>query len=94
MLHEINDNYCGQDFESHPSIIDIHHNYRDINTSLSFDFCCTNCVQVETLLEEVNVSKSSGPDMIPPRLFEAAATGEPIANIFNTSDAEGCYLSV
>ena len=94
MLHAINDNYCGQDFESHPSIIAIHHYYRDINTSFSFDFCFTNCVQVETLLREVNVSKSSVPDLIPRRLFEAAAIGEPIANIFNTSDAQGCYPSV
>lgn len=90
MLHEINYNYCGQDFESHPSIIAIHHYY----TSFSFDFCITNCVQVEALLKKVNVNKSSVPDMIPPRLFEAAAIGEPIANIFNTSDGQGCYPSV
>ena len=51
-------------------------------------------MQVETLLKEVNVNKSSFPVMIPPRLFEAAAIGEPIANIFNTSDAQGCYPSV
>ena len=51
-------------------------------------------MQVETLLKEVNVSKSSGPDMIPLQLIEAAAIGEPIANIFNTSDAHVCYLSV
>ena len=51
-------------------------------------------MQVETLLKEVNVNKSSVPFMIPPRLFEAAAIGEPIANIFNTLDAQGCYPSV
>ena len=51
-------------------------------------------MQVETLLKEVNVSKSKGPDMILPRLIEAAAIGEPIGNIFNTSDAHVGYPSV
>ena len=79
-----------------PSIIAIHQHYRDINTPLSFDFHCTNCVQVEKLLKEVNVSKSSGHDMIPPRLIKASAAviAEPIANIFNASIAQGCYPSV
>ena len=33
---------------------------------------CTSCVQVETVLKEVNVSKSSGHDMMPPRLITGA----------------------
>lgn len=46
----INDSDYGQDFENHPSILAIHEHYRDINTPLSFDFHCTNGVQVEKLL--------------------------------------------
>ena len=78
------------------SIIVIHQHFRDMNTSLSFDFCCANCVQVEKLHKEINVSKSSGHDMIPPRLIKAlaAAIAESIANIFNASIAQGCYPSV
>ena len=43
----------------------------------------------------VNVSKSSGHDLIPPRLIKAsaAAIAEPIANMFNASIAQGCYPS-
>ena len=65
-------------------IIAIHQNYRDINTPLSFDFHCIICVQVENLLKEVNVSKSSGHDVIPPRLIKASAAtiAESIANIY------------
>lgn len=65
-------------------------------TSLSFDFHCTNSVQVEKLLKEVNESRSTGHDMIPPRLIKAsaAAIAEPIADIFNASVAQGCYPSV
>ena len=61
----------------------------DMNTSLSFEFCCANCVQIEKLHKEINVSKSSGHDMIPPRLIKAlvAAIAESIANIFNASIA-------
>ena len=79
----------GQVFEKHPSIIAIHQHYRDINTPLSFEFHCTNGVQVEKLLKEVNVGKSSGHDMIPPRLIKSSAAliAEPIANIFNASIA-------
>ena len=78
------------------SIIVIHQHFRDMNTSLSFDFCCANCVQVEKLHKKINVSKSSGHDMIPPRLIKAlaAAIAESIANIFNASIAQGCYPSV
>ena len=54
------------------------------------------CMQVEKLLKAVDVSKSSGHDMIPSRLIKAsaAAIAEPIANIFNASIAPGCYPSV
>ena len=66
------------------------------NTPLSFDFHSTNCVQIEKLLKEVDVSKSSGHDMLPPRLIKASATAiaEPIADILNASIAEGCYPSI
>ena len=90
------DSDYGEGFENHPSVIAIREHYRDINTPFSFDFHCTNCVQVEKLLKEVNVGKSSGHDMIPPRLIKALADAiaEPIANIFNASIAQGCYPSV
>ena len=52
--------------------IDIHHCHSDIHTSLSIDFCSTNCEQVETVLKEVNVSKSNGHEMIPRRLITGA----------------------
>ncbi|PFX12312.1 Flap endonuclease 1-A [Stylophora pistillata] len=92
----INDNNYGQDLENHPSILAIHEHYRDFNTPLSFDFHCTNSVQVEKLIKEVNVSKSSGHDMIPPRVIKASAAviAEPIAHMFNGSIAQGCYASV
>ena len=87
---------CPKTFVHDCSIIAIHEHYRDINTPLSFDFYCTNCVQVEKLLKEVNVSKSSGHDMIPPRLIKASpvAIAEPISHIFNASISQGCYPSV
>ena len=63
----IDDIDYGQDFENHPSIIAILEHFRDINMPLSFDFHFTNYVQVEKLLKDVNASKSSGHDMLPPR---------------------------
>ena len=53
-------------------------------------------MQVEKLLNEVNMSKSSGHDTIPPRLIKASAAviAEPIANINNASITQGCSPSV
>lgn len=53
-------------------------------------------MQVEKLRKEVNVSRSTGHDMIPPRLIKAsaAAIAEPIADIFHASIAQSCYPSV
>ena len=62
----IEDSDYGQDFENHPSIIAINEHFRDINTPLSFDFCYTNYVQIEKLLKDVNASKPSGHDILPP----------------------------
>lgn len=62
----IEDSDYGQDFENHPSIIAINEHFRDINTPLSFDFRYTNYVQVEKLLKDVNASKPSGHDILPP----------------------------
>ena len=50
---QINDSDYGQDLENHLSIIAIHQHYRDINTSLSFDFHWTNSVQLKNCLKKI-----------------------------------------
>lgn len=46
-----------------------------------------NEAQVEIALLDVNVNKSCGHDMLPPRLVRESAG---IANILNTSIEQGC----
>jgi len=60
-----------------------------------FDSHYTSYVQVENLLKDVNATKSSGQNILPPQLIKAsaAAIAKPVANIFNASIAQGCYPS-
>ena len=60
-----------------------------------FDPHYTSYVPVEKLLRDVNATKSSGQNILPPQLIKAsaAAIAKPIANIFNASIAQGCYPS-
>ena len=85
----------GQFFENHPSIRAIHEKNRAANAPLCFNFEHINQAQVERSLLDVNVHKSCGHDMLPPRLVKESATviAEPITNILNTSIDQGCYPS-
>ena len=60
-----------------------------------FDSHYTSYVPVEKLLRDVNATKSSGQNILPPQLIKAsaAAIAKPIPNIFNASTAQGCYPS-
>ena len=62
---------------------------------LCFNFEKINQAQVERALLDVNVHKSCGHDMLPPRLVKESATviAKPITNILNTSIEQGCYPS-
>ena len=72
-----------QDYEKHLSILAIH----ECNTKGYFKFQHTNQALVEKLLQNINVCKSCGHDMISPRLLKelAAVIAGPIANIINSS---------
>ena len=58
-----------------------------------FSFHHTSKSQVETLLKDINVRKSPGHDMIPPRLMKdaAAVIADPLTSIFNYPIENCCY---
>ena len=82
----------GEDFANHPSIKAIFEN-RGTDELACFSFHRTSKLQVETLLKEINVRKSPGHDMIPPRLVKdaAAVIADPLTSIFNYSIENCCY---
>ena len=84
-----------QHFENHPSIRAIYENNRTTGAQLPFNFVHTNQAQVERALLDVNVGKSCGHDMLPPRLVKesAAVIAKPITNILNAFIEQGCYPS-
>ena len=77
----------GQFFENHSSIRAIHEKYRAADALLCFNFDHINQAQVERTLLDVNVHKSCGHDLLPPRPVKESATviAKPITNILNTS---------
>lgn len=85
----------GQHFENHPNIRAIHEKNRATGAPLCFNFEHISQAQVERALLDVNVHKSCGHDILPPRLVKesAAVIAKPIANILNTSIEQGCYPS-
>ena len=90
----IDDSDYGQDFENHPSIIMniLETSTRHFPLIFTIPIMCRlkNCLKMFS-----SASKSSGHDMLPPRLIKAsaAAIAELVANIFNASIAQGCYPS-
>ena len=57
---------------NHPSIKAIHE-HRGSSAPACFSFHRASETQVELLLKEINVRKSPGHDMIPPKLIKEAA---------------------
>ena len=82
----------GEDFANHPSIKASFEN-RGTDELACFSFHSTSKLQVETLLKEINVRKSPGHEMIPPRLVKdaAAVITDPLISIFNYSIENCCY---
>ena len=84
---EINEVDYGEDFANHSSIKAIHERSDKRSAPVCFNFQYTNQVQIERLLLGINVRKSCGHDMIPPRLIKESATviAGPLAKIINSS---------
>ena len=61
----------------------------------NFDFEFTNSKQVEKFLLEMNMRKSCGHDLIPPRLLKESESviSEPLAKMMNCSIGLGHYPS-
>ena len=74
----------GEDYANHPSIKAIHE-HRGSSAPACFSFHRASETQVELLLKEINVRKSPGHDMIPPKLIKEAAAviARPITSIIN-----------
>ena len=64
----IRENDYGENYVSHPRIKAIHE-HRGTDSTACFSFHSTSEAQVKKLLKELNVRKSPGHDMIPPRLL-------------------------
>ena len=92
-VSHVHENDYGENFVYHPSIKAIHESNSKSDMSCLFTFQHTNRVQIEKLLLEINARKSSGHDMIPPRLIKESATAiaEPLAKIVNASIDSSCY---
>ena len=74
----------GEDYANHPSIKAIHE-HRGSSAPACFSFRRASETQVELLLKEINVRKSPGHDMIPPKLIREAAAviARPMTSIIN-----------
>ena len=83
-MPEIRAEDYGEDYANHPSIKAIHE-HRGSSAPACFSFHRASETQVELLLKEINVRKSPGHDMIPPKLIKEAAAviARPITSIIN-----------
>ena len=90
----IRENDYGENYVNHPSIKAIHE-HRGTGSTACFCFHSTSEAQVEKLLNELNVRKSPGHDMIPPRLIKesAAVVARPLTTIINYCIEHCCYPS-
>ena len=85
------EDYC-EDNANHPSIKAIHE-HRGASAPACFSFHRASETQVELLLKEINVRKSPGHDMIPPKLIKEAAAviARPITSIINCCIKHCCH---
>ena len=85
------EDYCG-DYANH-AIIKAIHEHRGASAPACFSFHRASRPQVELLLKEINVRKSPGHDMIPPKLIKEAAAviARPITSIINCCIEHCCY---
>ena len=69
------------------------HEHRGCSAPACFSFHRTSETQVEQLLKEINVRKSPGHDMIPPKLIKEAAAviARPMTSIINCYFEHCCY---
>lgn len=90
----IRENDYGENYVNHPNIKAIHE-HRGTGSTACFSFHSTSEAQVEKLLNELNVRKSPGHDMIPPRLIKesAAVVARPLTSIINYCIGHCCYPS-
>ena len=85
------EDYC-DDYANHLSIKAIQEP-RGSSAPACFSFHRASETQVELLLKEINVRKSPGHDMIPPKLIKEAAAviARPMTSIINCCIEHCCY---
>ena len=85
------EDYC-EDYANHPSIKVVHEHW-GASVPACFSFHRASKPQVELLLKEINVRKSPGHDMIPPKLIKEAAAviSRPVTSTINCCIEHCCY---
>ena len=85
------EDYC-EDYANHPSIKVVHEHW-GASVPACFSFHRASKPQVELLLKEINVRKSPGHDMIPPKLIKEAAAviSRPLTSTINCCIEHCCY---
>ena len=90
-MSEIRVEDYGEDYANHSSIKAIH-DHRDASAPSCLSFHSASETLIKLLLKEINLRKSAGYDMIPPKLIKESATAfaRPIKSIINCCIEHSC----